>query len=286
MNFHRQDAKNAKLFLFNLFALFASWRFNYPLIITKISTLLMEIGRVKEIWRYPVKSMAGEKLAKAHIYWHGIDGDRRAAFVRGDNHSGFPWLTAREAPELVRYQPFYTNAAEVIQSPIEVRTPDGSTLSLDSNILQQQLAHAYGHDVSLIRIKRGIYDSLTLSVMSTATARALNAAVDFELDHRRFRQNLVIELFAERPFAEESWIGNVLAIGDIHIRLNQKIPRCVMVNVDPDTAVRNPQVLKLAAQTRANCVGVGCTPETTGMIQVGDVIKLIESKREAAHERF
>jgi uncharacterized protein YcbX len=242
----------------------------------------LEVGRLKEIWRYPVKSMAGERLERAHVYWYGLDGDRRAAFVRGDNRSGFPWLTAREVPELVRYRPAYTNLESLKTSPIEVETPDGRTLPLDSPELQAELAHAYGHDVSLIRIGRGVYDSMNVSVMSLATAQALNDAVDFPLNYRRFRQNLIIETFDGRPeaasgspFAEESWIGSSIAIGDVHIRLNRQIERCVMVNVDPDTAVRDPRVLKLVAQTRNNYVGVGCTPETTGFIQVGDRVRLI-----------
>jgi hypothetical protein len=246
----------------------------------------LEVGRLKEIWRYPVKSMAGERLERVQVNWNGLAGDRRAAFVRGDDRSGFPWLTARQVPELVRYRPYYTNLEDVKHSPLVVETPDGErgcsnpaasgrTLPLDSPELQAELAQAYGHDVSLIRIGRGIYDSLNLSLMSVATAQALNEAVEFKLDYRRFRQNLIIETFAARPFAEEAWVGSVLAIGEVRIRLNQPIERCVMVNVDPDTAVRDSRVLKLVAQTRQNCVGIGCTPENTGFIQVGDRVRLM-----------
>ena len=55
------------------------------------------IGTVKALFRHPVKSMRGEELDAATIGWHGVDGDRRYAFVKSDSPSGFPWLTPPEA---------------------------------------------------------------------------------------------------------------------------------------------------------------------------------------------
>ena len=67
--------------------------------------MLTEIGRVEVIYRYPVKSMGGERLEVADLGWHGIDGDRRLAFRRMEDRSGFPWLSASKLPDLVRYAP-------------------------------------------------------------------------------------------------------------------------------------------------------------------------------------
>ena len=61
----------------------------------------IEIGRVEAIFRYPVKSMAGERLEVANLGWHGLDGDRRLAFRRIDDRSGMPWLTASKLPDLL-----------------------------------------------------------------------------------------------------------------------------------------------------------------------------------------
>ena len=66
----------------------------------------MELGRISAIFRYPVKSMAGELLDVAKLGWHGIEGDRRFAFRRATDTSGFPWLTAGKLPELLLYKPF------------------------------------------------------------------------------------------------------------------------------------------------------------------------------------
>ena len=204
-----------------------------------------------------------------NVGWHGLDGDRRYAFVRGDVQSSFPWLTGRQIPDMLRYLPRYTNPADVKRSEVLVETVNGRSLPVTSPELLAELAGLYGADVSLINIGRGAFDSIPLSVMSTATAEALGA------DLRRFRQNIVIETTSGKPFAEEDWVGQALVFGDgVRIRLNQRIPRCVMVTLDAETAVSDPAILKTIAQTRDNCVGVHASTEVPGRIAIGDPIYL------------
>jgi len=76
----------------------------------------IEIGQVEAIFRYPVKSMRGERLEAANLGWHGLDGDRRLAFRRIDDRGGFPWLTAGKMPALILFTPYL---------PTHVRAPDG-----------------------------------------------------------------------------------------------------------------------------------------------------------------
>ena len=96
----------------------------------------MELGRISAIFRYPVKSMAGELLDVARLSWHGIEGDRRLAFRRLTDKSGFPWLTASKLPQLLLYKPFGldSNTAELL--PTHVRTPDGKEYDLRSDELR------------------------------------------------------------------------------------------------------------------------------------------------------
>ena len=65
----------------------------------------IEIGHVEAIFRYPVKSMAGERLDSAQLGWHGLEGDRRLALRRIDDRSDFPWLQANKLPELLLFAP-------------------------------------------------------------------------------------------------------------------------------------------------------------------------------------
>ena len=67
--------------------------------------MLTEIGHVEAIFRYPVKSMGGERLEVSDLGWHRLDGDRRLAFRRAADRSGFPWLTASTLPELILFGP-------------------------------------------------------------------------------------------------------------------------------------------------------------------------------------
>ncbi|WP_420642634.1 MOSC domain-containing protein [Candidatus Leptofilum sp.] len=239
----------------------------------------VEVGVVKELYRFPVKSMRGESLPEAHGYWHGLDGDRRYAFVRSDDRSGFPWLTGRQLPQMLQYTPRYTQPDDLVDSPVEVETPNGRILPIQSPELNQALADAYGKPVHLIKIGRGAFDSQVISVMSTATVSALAEAIGVSVTPIRFRQNIIIKPFDEQPFVEERWLDSSLVFGNqadgLRIRLNRRIQRCVMINIDPETSEKEPAVLKTVAQTRQNCAGVHSSTERPGMVRVGDVVKLV-----------
>ena len=70
-----------------------------------VSGMLIEIGQVEAVFRYPVKSMAGERIESVNLGWYGLDGDRRLAFRRMDDRSGMPWLTASKLPDLLLFAP-------------------------------------------------------------------------------------------------------------------------------------------------------------------------------------
>ena len=239
----------------------------------------VEVGVVKELYRFPVKSMRGEALTEAFGAWHGFQGDRRYAFVRSENRSGFPWLTGREIPQIVQFTPRITDPSDIENSPVDVALPDGRSFPIGSAELNEVLAEAYGKPVHLIKIERGAFDSQVISVMSTATVAELSAMVGTAVTARRFRQNIVIEPFDEQTFVEERWLDSSLVFGDesegLRIRLNRRIQRCVMINIEPETAEKEPAVLKTVAQTRQNCVGVYGSPERPGMVRVGDVVRLV-----------
>src|SRR6185295_15645514 len=87
------------------------------------SGMPVEIGHVEAIFRYPVKSMRGERLEVAKLGWHGLEGDRRLAFRRMDDRGGFPWLTAVKLPDLVLFAPHRRDDDTQEDLPTHVRTP-------------------------------------------------------------------------------------------------------------------------------------------------------------------
>src|SRR4029077_8167344 len=102
--------------------------------------MLIKIGEVEALFRYPVKSMSGEHLEVANLGWHGLDGDRRLAFRRADDRGGFPWLTATKLPELILFAPQRRGLPVDGNLPTHVRTPDGVELT----VFGQELATEVG----------------------------------------------------------------------------------------------------------------------------------------------
>ena len=240
---------------------------------------MIHVGYVHELVRYPVKSMAGVATKSAFLGWHGLQGDRRFGFRRLNDNSGFPWLTASRLPELVLYQPLGLdeNAEEPV--PTHVRTPEGIELALGSGELQESVAEKFGSPVELMKIKHGIFDDASLSVINLATIAGIGREVGADLDTRRFRANVVIASEATEPFFEDGWIGGRLLFGDSEvgpmINVAMRDLRCVMINLDPDTAQQDPRVMKAAVRLNQNNAGVYGMVARTGCISVGQAVSLI-----------
>ena len=219
------------------------------------------------LWRYPVKSMAAEPLDSVDLSWHGFAGDRRWAFIRdGVARSGFPWLTIREKPEMRHYRPSFSEPDRLDASPMLVQTPGGR----EFDVIDGELAAELGPGVRVIRQNVGIFDTFPLSLISTQTIKSLGSLVGFELHPQRFRPNLLIHATGDASFPEDSWVGSVLQIGGIRMRVDKRDHRCVMVNIDPSSTESNPAVLKAIARERNSYLGVYGSTVEPGRIAVGD----------------
>jgi len=244
----------------------------------------MELGRIRAIFRYPVKSMAGELLDVARLSWHGIEGDRRLAFRRLADKSEFPWLTASKLPQLLLYKPFGpdNHSAEVL--PTHVRTPEGKEYELRSDELRKEVSSRYGGELELMNLKHGIFDESPISVISLGTVHSIARESGREIDLRRFRPNVVIETpmaaVGAEPFEENRWVGRTLIFGEgtsaAAVGVTMKDERCVMVNFDPDTAEKDSEVMKTVVRLNENYAGVYGTVVRTGELRVGQVVSLGE----------
>jgi uncharacterized protein YcbX len=237
------------------------------------------VGTVTSLYRFPVKSMAGEQLEQASLYWHGIEGDRRQVFIKTGDLSSFPWLTARDVPELVRYSATLADPSKPRTSSARVRTPDGDDLDVESEDLRAALEEQHGAPVHLMRISRGAPDAAAVSVIGLGTLRALGERIGLPLDVRRFRQNVYLETNGGQPDVEDEWVGRLLVFGEgegaASVRILRPDHRCMMVNLDPDTARQTPAVLREIAQSRGNQAGLYCSVETLGLMKVGDPVFLV-----------
>ncbi len=236
----------------------------------------MELGRVSALFRYPVKSMAGESLDSARIGWHGVEGDRRFAFRRLADRGAFPWLSASRLPELLLYHPFGRQDRTGEPLPTHVRTPDGREYGLTDEAFREEIATRHGAEVELMQLRHGTFDEAVVSVIALGTIRHITQAVGLDADVRRFRPNLMIDTRGAEPFEEDRWVGKVLEFGPEGtgpaISVTLRDLRCVMLNLDPDTAAANAEVMKTAVRLNENHAGVYGTVIRTGELRVGQVV--------------
>jgi len=237
--------------------------------------MFIEIGHVEAIFRYPVKSMGGERLEAANLGWHGLDGDRRLAFRRMDDRSGFPWLTAVKLPDLLLFAPQCRDGADL---PTHIRTPDGEEMPVFGEELATEVGRRYGGPVQMMQLRHGIFDDSCISVIASDTVREIGRLAGRSLDVRRFRPNVLVRLLRSVPFQEDEWLGGVLSFGEgddaAAITVTMHDVRCSMVNLDPDSASPAPEVLKAIVHANQNNAGIYGAVTRIGRVAVGQTVVL------------
>ncbi len=231
------------------------------------------VGIVAALARYPVKSMAGEPLAQAELRWNGVHGDRQYSFYRLGDHGRFPWLSARDLPSLVLYRPAYATPNDPRRSQVHVTAPQGEHYAIQAPELARCLSDEAGKELGLLQVGRGTFDAMPVSVTSTATHAALDAAHGAPVDPRRFRSNIVIE----SEVRETAWCRGRLTFGEAQdaaqLVVNDPVPRCALITIDPNTAARDPAVMRTVVQGFDNAMGAYCATAKPGLIRVGDAVR-------------
>ena len=218
----------------------------------------MQVG---QIWRYPVKSMAGERLERAHLGELGIEGDRVLCVRAPDGRV----LTARSRPRLLGHR--------------AVLAPDGEP-RIDGRVwrdpdVARDVEAAAGPGARLVRPEgEERFDVLPLLV---ATDGAIAA---FGHDGRRLRPNLVIE--GVPALAERGWPGAVLRIREVEIAVADLRQRCVMTTFDPDSLAQDREVLRGINRRFGGKLGLDCAVLRGGSIAVGDPVEFAPAERAAS----
>jgi len=240
------------------------------------------IGYIEAIFRYPVKSMAGERLETAELGWHGVEGDRRFALRRSEDNSGFPWLSATRLPDLLRYSARYRDGAADGELPTHVRTPDGDELPMFEEALAVEIGRRHGAPVEMMQVRHGVFDDASISVIAVDTVEEIARLAGQDPDVRRFRPNIVVRLLQPGPFQEEEWLGGVLSFGAGDnapaVSLTQRDARCSMINLDPDSARPAPEMLKAVVRVNRNNAGVYGAVTRIGRLAVGQNVFLEDAR--------
>src|SRR5208337_3639392 len=242
------------------------------------SSMLIEIGHVEAIFRYPVKSMSGERLEVANLGWYGLEGDRRLAFRRIDDRSGMPWLTAGKLPDMVLFSPQRRGEGAQGDLPTHIRTPDGQELPVFGEELAAEVGRRYGAPLQMMQLNHGIFDEASVSVIASDTVREIARLAGRSPDVRRFRPNVVVRSVRSAPFQEDEWVGGALQFGEGDdapaIAATMRDVRCSIVNLDPDSASPAPEVLKAVVRANQNNAGIYGAVTRIGRLAVGQTILL------------
>ena len=210
---------------------------------------------VAEIWRYPVKSLAGERLESADVSAMGIAQDREIVIVRAANSR---ITTARRYPKLL--------ALHGGLDPAGIPTING--ISWDTSEARTLIEEAVGEPVQLVRITGPErFDVLPLLVATDGAVASIG------VDRRRFRPNILIGYV--NGLEERTWPGKQLRIGEIVIAAADLRERCVMTTYDPDTQVQDISVLQRIVRDYDGTFALDCSVVTPGTIRVGDPVELL-----------
>ena len=208
---------------------------------------------VEQLWRYPVKSLAGEALESADISGDGVAGDR-VVHVRGPEGV----RTSRRQHRLLGLRA--TLGAD--DMPLIDGTPWSSAAAL------ALVRAAAGEDAELV-----VYDGIERFDVLPLLVATDGAVAEFGRDIRRLRPNIVIG--GVEGLAERGWPGAMLRIGEVVIELDSLRARCPMTTVDPDTLERDPGVLRDIGRRFGGRLALNADVVTAGTIHVGDPVELI-----------
>ena len=261
--------------------------------------------RVDALWRYPVKSMAGERVISAPLtVTHGLVGDRAYALL--DVETG----RIVSAKQPARWGSLLDHRARSSEERVEITLLDGSVVMSDAADADERLSAALGRAVRLVdapprqatfdeadgtrdhavplavAAPRGtLFDFAPIHLVTTASLATLSRACpDARFDVTRFRPNLVLHTDDEAGFPENAWLGRTVSVGDARLCIVSTCPRCVMTTLAQQGLPADPRILKTIAahnmqvfSLRAKklpTVGVYATVIRDGLVRIGDDVRV------------
>jgi Uncharacterized Fe-S protein len=224
------------------------------------------MATVVEVWRYPVKSMAGERLDSCAVGRTGLEGDRRWALVDGSTNRAGKLLTIRQDEHLMTYR------ARLAGQSVEVADPDGNAHPMDDRMVSR-LAAETSRPLTLRELEGANFDDSPVLIVNLATVAAFGVQAGMPIDHRRFRANVYFDALA--PGEEIAWLGRRVQVGEAELEVVSRCDRCVVITRDPDTTVATPELLRALTETQETCMGMYCQVTRPGRVAVGDPVHVV-----------
>lgn len=233
-----------------------------------------KLGEVVELWRYPVKSLRGERLSEVACDRRGVVGDRWWAVRGADGRIGSGKTTRR----FRRMPGLLSMSARLDDEGVAwVHLPSGERARVGDPGTAELVGAAIGEAVTLEE-ESGVphFDDAALHVLSTSSLSWLRQSrPDDEVEVPRFRPNVVVDVpDGSRP--EDDWVGRTLRIGAVAVGIGDRTGRCVMVTMSQPQLGFAPGILRELTRRTDGLFGVYGTVIEGGSIRVGDPVSLVE----------
>lgn len=231
-------------------------------------------GTIASLWRYPVKSMLGERSDSLQLDHRGVVGDRLFAVRDGAGKFGSGKTTRRfrRMDGLFQFRAGYDGDMPLITFP------DGITLRGTDPAVHVRLTDLLGITVRLAREGTiSHFDAGPIHLVTTASLKALGALLSQDrIDERRTRPNIVIKTRGEN-FQEDNWVGREILLGDeVRLRITGRTERCVMIGFAQDELRAEPRALRTLAQAHDACLGVYADVLVPGILRSGDQLRFAD----------
>lgn len=267
---------------------------------------------LSSLWRYPVKSMAGEELEHIHVTPAGLPGDRAYALVDAEKNTGPMAKRMIKSNDLLKSRAAFTIPPEPGRRAPAVRItlPNGAVVQSDQSDAAAMLREVFGPQATLLASAPAglspdsaaetaaipaagtapagtLFDFASIHIVTTSTLRSLEAAYpEGRFAINRFRPNLVVDCPDESGFVENAWVGRTLAIGpEMRVKVSIPCPRCTMMTLPQVDLPGDPAVLRTVAQTnmldlgdfgQQPCAGVYAEVVAPGTIRRGDAVRILD----------
>ncbi len=233
---------------------------------------MTKLGEVVELWRYPVKSMGGERMAEVDCDRRGMVGDRLWAVRGSDGKIG----SGKTTPRFRRMPGLLSISARLDDEGAWVQLPSGERARVDDPRAAELVGSVVGESVTLEEetdVRH--FDDAALHLLSTASLSWLRGSrPDDQVEVPRFRPNVVVDITRGRE-PEENWVGHALRIGAATVGIGERTGRCVMVTMTQPQLGFAPGILRELTRRRDGMFGVYGTVLEGGRMRVGDHVSLV-----------
>ena len=232
------------------------------------------LGSIQQLWRYPVKSLLGERCTTVDVGTNGVSGDRIYAIRDADGKFG----SGKNTRRMRKIDGLFKLGAAFDNNHVTLRLPDGRTVAANNPAISEMLSSELGLPVTLADCaETPLFDAASIHLLTTAALAWLKTALpESHIDERRFRPNLLIETPDNAPL-EHTWLGCTIQIGDeVKLRIINRTERCGMVALAQSELPDDPRVLRHITQYADLEFGVYADVIAPGRLQRGDTVSLVE----------